>query len=45
MAAYLTVVSENSVDEIWDEGGFETFFKENPAAKASRGLLFLLFCS
>lgn len=39
MAAHLTIVSESSVDQIRDEGEFDTFLKDNSAAQVSRGLL------
>ena len=38
--AAVTVVSENSVRRIEDEGEFNTFFRENPAAQVSTEPLF-----
>ena len=38
MAAHLTIVSENSVDEIWDGGELDTFFEKNSVAQVSKGL-------
>ena len=41
MAAPLTVISENSVAKVRDEGEFDTFFRENPAAQVVQSPYFM----